>query len=198
MCTAATGGGFGVRTHYENREEELFDYLRPQMMAAIKECAPSPDFQDRAIRIDLPTLDKERRRTEREFWAAFEKAAPRILGVLLDGVSCALRNMDQVEMKDLPRMADFAQAAMACAPAFGWTTEQFLTAYKANAADADAAVLDASLVVPFLPCPWEGTASELLSYLNDTMVSDGDFHKPLVPEQNRKTQILAEGRPGAR
>ena len=67
MCTAATGGGFGVRTHYENREEELFDYLRPQMVAAIKECAPSPDFQDRAIRIDLPTLDKEHRRTEREF-----------------------------------------------------------------------------------------------------------------------------------
>jgi hypothetical protein len=98
MCTAATGGGFGVRTHYENREEEVFKYRRPLMMATIKDCAASPDFQDRAIKANLPKIDPKDRRDEKIFLPEFNAAAPRILGALLDGVSRALRDIDTVKV----------------------------------------------------------------------------------------------------
>ena len=99
MCSAATGGGFGVRTHYENRTEEIFDYRRPQGLSSIKECAVSPDLPDRALRITLQVIRKMTRRIEREFWKSFDAAAPRILGVVLDGASAALRNADSVSLR---------------------------------------------------------------------------------------------------
>ena len=168
MCSAATGGGFGVRTHYENRTEEIFDYRRPQGLSSIKECAVSPDLQDRALRITLQVIRKMTRRMEREFWKSFDEAAPRILGALLDGASAALRNADSVKLEALPRMADFAHCAVAAVPAFGWTREQFLSAYRDNIAGADESVLEASHIARFLPSPpWIGTAQALLDSLNE-------------------------------
>ena len=179
MCSAATGGGFGVREHYEGRTEEIFDYTRPQGFSAIRECANSPDIQDRGVALNLPAIPRGKRRTEKEFWSAFNDAAPGILGALLDGVSCALRNIDRVEIDELPRMADFAQLAIAALPALGWKAEQFLAAYCANGEAANAGILEASPIAALLPGlaseGWQGTAAELLERLNGT-----------APEQLRK------------
>ena len=153
-----------MRQHYADREEELFAYCRPQMLASIKECAVEADFKDRAIEIGLPPLTDDQRQTEKTFWAAFDLAAPGILGALLDGASYALGHV--TEVKGLPRMADFAKYAIAAVGAFGWSREQFLAAYNANSASADEAILEASPVVPFLPDFWDDTATRLLDDLN--------------------------------
>jgi hypothetical protein len=61
-------------------------------------------------------------------------------------------------------MADFARCSAAAVPAFGWTADAFLEAYRANIADADAGALEASLVAALLPpAPWTGTATDLLA-----------------------------------
>ena len=51
LCRLATGGGFSTRTLYENREEEIFDAVRPVILNGI------PEFVDAAgpgEPIDLP------------------------------------------------------------------------------------------------------------------------------------------------
>ena len=50
----------------------------------------------------------EMRRDEAQFWREFEQARPRILGSLLDAASAGLRNLPNVRLDQLPRMADFA------------------------------------------------------------------------------------------
>jgi len=48
----------------------------------------------------------DRRRTEAELTQDFVTAHPRILGALLDAVSAALRNVDDVVLNKKPGMAD--------------------------------------------------------------------------------------------
>lgn len=175
ICMAATGGGFAVRTHYENREEELFSFMRPVAITAIRMIIVSPDLEDRAVILDLPRIADEKRRDEEGFWADFDQAYPELFGVILDGLSTALRNVDAVELKRCPRLADFAVWSCAAMPAFEWTKDDFMSAYTANREDANAATLESNLIAPFVedlapmaPAePWKGTATELLQLINN-------------------------------
>jgi hypothetical protein len=49
LCRLSTGGGFSTRTLYENREEELFDGMKPAILNGITDVANRPDLLDRAI-----------------------------------------------------------------------------------------------------------------------------------------------------
>ena len=76
-------------------------------------------------------------------------ARPRILGALLDVVSAAMAREPEVELDELPRMADFARWTAAAAPALGWDADGLLAAYARNRAAANETTLDASpLVAP--------------------------------------------------
>jgi len=74
------------------------------------------------------TIPEDRRRPEAELYAAFEKVRPFILGALLNGVATALRQLPNVKLSSLPRMADFALWATAAETAFGWDRGAFLAA----------------------------------------------------------------------
>src|SRR5438046_1958550 len=79
-----------------------------------------------------------RRRTEAELWANFDKAAPGILGGLLDVMSAALARLPDTVLPgeaaaDL-RMADFALLAIAAEPGLGWPRGTAVCALKGNAA----------------------------------------------------------------
>jgi hypothetical protein len=130
-----------------------------------------PDLQDRAISLTLEKINDDKRRTEAELEADFEKVRPQVLGALLDAVSVALRDVAGIRLEKLPRMADFAVWAAAAAPAFGWTAEQFLAAYDRNRGEATATALEASAIGPWVlrllekTSPWEGIARDLLREL---------------------------------
>ena len=132
LCRLATGGGFGVRELYSDQDEVLFDAQRPVLLNSIEEILLRGDLLDRAILHALPRIADAKRETEATFWSRFEAAQPRILGSLLDGVSCALRRLDSVRLPYLPRMADFVVWVEAAAPAFGWKEGDFLEAYRRN------------------------------------------------------------------
>ena len=57
---------------------------------------------------------------ENDFWPKFEQVRAGILGVLLDAVSTALRDLERVTPDRLPRLADFGQWVTAGESAFGW------------------------------------------------------------------------------
>jgi hypothetical protein len=174
LCRLATGGGFAVRQLYTDSDEILFDAMKPAILNGIEDVVTRPDLADRAIFLTLEAIPEERRRPERELWVALDKARPRILGALLDAVSCGLKNIDRVKLARLPRMADFALWAAACDTAF-WPHGTFMAAYERNRVDAVESVIDADSVASAIRtlmqgrAEWMGNASTLLHALSNAV-----------------------------
>jgi len=181
FCRLATGSGFGTRKLYENDEETTFEGTRPQVMNGIGDVATRGDLLSRALVLVLPPITAGDRMTEADFFDAFDKACPRILGVLYDAVSAALRNLPTTETEALPRLADFARWVTAAEPAFGWPEKTFLDAVQHNQRQANELVLEASPITPYIrdlaADDWLGTPSELLVALNE-----------LAPESLRRSR----------
>lgn len=171
FCRLSTGGGFATRQLYSDDDERIFEAKRPLILNGIDGIVNRMDLADRSIFIDLPPLPEDKRRPESELWEAFYKIRPRILGALLDAVSAALSNIDDVRLGRLPRMADFALWVTAAEPALPWESGQFMQTYEANRRQAVEMSLDADPVAVALQtfmatrAAWTGSASDLLAKL---------------------------------
>jgi len=137
-------------------EEILFQAARPIIVNGITDIATRADLLDRSVCLHLPTIPKEKRADDAQLFAYFEEARPLILGGLLNGVCAAIRNLPQVKLKRLPRMADFAKWATAAVSGLGFDTGSFMAAYNRNRNAASEAALEASPV-----------AGALLSYVRE-------------------------------
>jgi hypothetical protein len=170
LCRLATGGGFAVRQLYSDQDEVLFDAARPMILNGIEDMVTRPDLADRAVFLTLEPISEEGRRPEHELWTAFELERPRILGVLLDAVSKGLAELPRTKLDKLPRMADFALWATACATAL-WPAGTFWSAFCGNRDEAVDGVIDADPIAAAVRAlmttrtEWTGTASELLGAL---------------------------------
>lgn len=170
LCRVSTGLGFSTRTLYENDEETLFDACRPIVINGIGVLGTRSDLLDRTIELELPRIPDDRRQDEAQFWAAFDREQPAILGALLDAVSGAIGRLDAVKLERAPRMADFARWVVAAEPALGWPSGSFLKAYTGNRDAIHEIALDAAVIVAPMRTMLEsgefvGTATELLDRL---------------------------------
>ena len=174
LCSLATGGGFATRALYTDSDEMLFSAMRPTVLNGI-EFVTRSDLADRLIFLKLPSIKEGSRRTEQELWAEFEAKRPSIIGALLDGVVCGLRELPNTPIEPYPRMADFAHWVSACSGVLGGRGE-FKAAYDANRSAATLDVLESDPVagavrllmqkiVLFDDNSWAGTATELLDEL---------------------------------
>jgi hypothetical protein len=171
LCRVSTGLGFSTRTLYENDEETLFDACRPIVINGIGVLGTRSDLLDRTIELELPRIPDDRRQDEAQFWAAFDREQPAILGALLDAVSGALGQLEAVKLERAPRMADFARWVVAAEPALGWPSGSFLKAYTGNRDAIHEIALDAAVIVPPMRTMLDsgeflGTATELLDRLS--------------------------------
>jgi hypothetical protein len=148
LCRMVTGVGFSTRKLFTDAEEQIFNVCRPIQLNSIGEVITRADLLDRAIVIELPVIPKTERRTDEEMADHYQSVQALILGLLLDGVACALRNYRDLKLPSMNRMADFQRWAAAAMPAFGWTAEDFLNAYALNIEAAQGVALDSSPVVP--------------------------------------------------
>jgi len=168
ICRLATGGGIGGRQLYTDHEEAVFEAQRPVILNGIPDFATRGDLADRALVFTLPPIHEDQRQAEAQFWERFEEARPRILGALLEAVSCALRRLSEVEPIRLARMADFCVLGMAAAPALGWSEDDFFDAYETNRAQAVEVSLEANPVATAIlrlvekDGGFDGTATDLL------------------------------------
>src|SRR5271169_6005301 len=173
-CRLATGGGFGGPELYSDHDEAIFDATRPLVFNAIPDLGSArPDFLDRALIVELLDIKPEVRRDEAQFWREFEEARPRILGALLDAATAGLRNLPNVRLDQLPRMADFAIWVSACERVLGLELGEALESYRANCAEARNLALESSpLYEPVAELAQEGfsgTVAELHARLNCMM-----------------------------
>ena len=184
LCRVATGGGFSTRQLYTDADEVFFAATRPIILNGIDYIADRPDLADRALILNLPSIDEFHRREEKDLYAEFENKLPQILGALYDAVSTALARLPQVNLARKPRMADFAVWAVAAAPALGFAPEEFLDAYCGNRAEAVQETLEGDPVAVAISAlmdertrtdgtdVWEGTCKELLTTL-ERLTDDG-------------------------
>jgi hypothetical protein len=183
LCRVATGGGFATRALHTDDEEVIFDFIRPVVVNGIDDVATRPDLADRCLVITLPAIRAAKRRRERDILASFASAAPRIYGAILSAVAGALGRESEVDLVELPRMADFAVFATAAEEALGWSNGDFMRAYQANRNDATSIAFDADLVaqavVRFMASrsEWTGPARDLLEQL-----------APSVSERDRESR----------
>ncbi len=171
ICRLSTGGGFSTRTLYENREQELFDAMRPVILNGISDVATRSDLLDRSIIVTLPKMEDEDRRPEQKLWAELEEIRSEVLGEILDAVSTGLRDLLDTKLNALPRMADFALWVAAAESGLGWETGTFMDAYEENRGETTILALEsepvADAVLQFMEGrnEWSGTASVLLEKL---------------------------------
>lgn len=141
LCRIAMGGGFSARALHTDADETIFVARRPMLLNGIPgTILGRPDLADRALSLELRPLRE--RREEAELRAEFTKLRPGLLGLLLDGLSAALRNVATTKIEDPPRMIDAAVWAEAAAPGLGIEPGRIAAAWRANRDQADRAALE--------------------------------------------------------
>lgn len=182
LCRLATGGGFSTRTLYTDRDQELFDAMRPVILNGIGDVITRPDLLDRALIINLPPIPRGSRKLERTLDAEIEATKPGVLGAIFDAISEGLSNLENVTLDELPRMADFARWGAATEQALGGSPGSFMNAYTESQEEAiDTALESWPIVAPLWKFArayageenaWEGTASDLFKALNERASDD--------------------------
>ncbi len=172
LCRVAGGEGFGTRTLYADREEEVFASARPVVLTGIAEAASRPDLLDRSYVVEAPRIPDDQRLDERRLRSDFGRDSGQMFGVLLDGLASGLRHLLSVELVRPPRMADAARFAVAAEEGLRLPPGTMVSALDSARESATSAVLESSAlaqaVVDFVreKGPWRGTAAALLEELN--------------------------------
>jgi len=99
------------------------------------------------------------------------ETGPKLLGVVLDATVTGMLNVDKVKLRASPRMADFAEWAIACSEVLGWEPEEFVLSYVAARLETQSEMAETSQLMRAVKQlvkdnPWDGTATELLNTLN--------------------------------
>lgn len=132
LCRISTGGGLRTRRLYTDTDEVVLEFCRPVVVNGIGQVIHRPDLLERTAPIELKAIAPEERLTEDEIWAKWREARPLILGGLLNAVSTAIQNVNEIELSGLPRLADWARWGEAAGPALGWEPGAFVAAIDAG------------------------------------------------------------------
>lgn len=174
LCRLATGGSFSARTLYTNDSETLIELCKPVLLNGITDFVTRPDLASRSIIIELAPIPETERKSLGEVMAAFHRDLPKMLGVLMGGLSAAIRNKESVRLERLPRMADVVLWCTAAEEGLGWEAGSFAKALEVNQLNAvlthlstdPVAVALRSFMINLAQGSWTGTATELLIELN--------------------------------
>jgi hypothetical protein len=184
LCRLLTGGGIGKRALYTDLDQVLVDIMRPGIVTSIPAVAERPDLADRSVMLACVPILPAKRRAESMFWSDFSAKQGEIFGAVLDIVACGLRELPTVDHADLFRMADFHRWGRAIESMNGGTGS-FDAAYRANRNESIVVAIETDSVAAGIVTMmqglkesgdgykrWNGTASELRSYLITQAGSD--------------------------
>jgi len=180
FCRLSTGGGLATRELYTDSEETLFNVTRPIILNGIDELATRGDLVDRSIIINLPRINGDSRKLERDIEREFEAEKPKFFGSILNLLSGILATKDLFSLNSYSRMADFEHWIYAAEIGAErrderlWPTGTFSLVYeqkrKSSSVDCLEAEPLAGLIEKFLieyPSVMEGSATDLLSVFNN-------------------------------
>lgn len=189
LAQACTGGGFSKRQLYTDDDDIIYQLKRCIGINGINLLISKPDLMDRSILLPLDRIHPSKRMDEAKFWEGFEKAKPSIIGAIFDAVSKAMAIYPTVELKELPRMADFVKWGYAIAAALGGHGDKFLRDYRQNVVRQNEEVIQgntlAQAVLKLMDDQesWEGNIKEAWHKLKET--ADPDKNDASFPKSER-------------
>jgi hypothetical protein len=189
LCRACTGGGISVRELYTTADERILFFKRCVIMNGINVVANRADLLDRSILFELDRIDPCDRKEEAVFQKDFEAAKPEIVGGMFDVLSKAMAIYPTVELKELPRMADFSRWGYAVAEALCIGGKKFLEYYRQNMNTSNLEAISSDHVAAAVMAlmetrtEWEGTMTELLKGLEEIALNERiDTHPKYWPQ----------------
>jgi hypothetical protein len=171
ICQLATGGGYATRKLYADDEEMILDSINPVILNGINTAVSRGDLVDRTIHIEALPIEEDKRKLEQEFWPSFNNAAPGIMAIILDVLTGILENRNKIQIKKLPRMADFALWVTAGEETLGWNPGSFIKAYNENREELESELLDTNTLAEAVfdllanQPSWKGSATVLFNIL---------------------------------
>lgn len=172
LCRAISGTGGFKRELFTTDEDFVYAILRCIALNGINNIVNRPDLIERCIFVELARIPEERRSTEGTLWPRFEEALPAILGGCFDVLAKAMALEPDVQLKKMPRMADFTRWGCALTTAMGLDKQSFLDAYAANmASQNEDAVSEEPVGLAMIEfaksrAEWTGDYTQLLALLN--------------------------------
>ena len=182
ICRAVTGEGSEYRQLYTDEGFVIRNFRRVIGLTGVNVPARKGDLLDRALLFGLIGLSELKRTDETQLKKKFHDILPMILGSILSTISKAMIIYPTVELKTLPRMADFAKWGYAIGEALGGRGDEFLMAYsqdkKARAIETLEANQFTYIILLFMEetNEWTGTPTELLNALVKKAVENSNIN----------------------
>lgn len=107
FCTAATGGTLTTRQLYTDADQQVILLHGALIINGIHAFINQPDFAQRCLPMQLPTLPEKNRRSETELEAALTRDLPAIQRGLFDLIADVLVHLPTVKATHPQRMIDF-------------------------------------------------------------------------------------------
>lgn len=171
LCKLSTGGSFVRRVLYTTNDLTASTTQNVVILNGIPNVAERPDLLDRSLLIELAPFELQARKTERQIKDLTSKYLSGILGSIFSILAKALACVEDVQIGELQRMADFHRWSLAVGQVMGYTSEQVNEALRYNQQKQIEAAKEASwvseLLISYLTerFVYEGTATELLTEL---------------------------------
>lgn len=200
LSRAVTGEGFSKRKLYSDDDDILYSFRRVIILTGINLVVTKPDLLDRSLLVSTERLVERQRIPDRVLTDRFEAAQPTLFGALLDLLAGAMTAQPTVTVR-LPRMADFAQWGAALAVAQGDSATRFEEDYQWNVTRQNEQAISESFVATLLltfmtdRVTWQGTAENLLGYLQGEANSMGITRKDMPGTPQLLGRRLREVRP---
>jgi hypothetical protein len=191
LCKISTSGSFAKRKLYSNFDESVIELAKPTIVNGIDDLTTRPDLADRSIVLHLPHIKDSERRSSKVIRQEFEDSKQKIFHCLLDALAFGLSRKDSIQLKQKPRMADFAQLACACLEYFGIPAEVTNQLLLENRNQVSKDVVDMNSVgrrvLWFMSEKtfWQGTPTELHNQLSLSAIEQSperDYSYPKTPQ----------------
>lgn len=173
LARACTGESYQKRKLYTDDESVIFHCKKAMGLNGINMVPTEPDLLDRCLIFELEAISDNQRKSEQDFWNSFEKMKPKLLGALFDNLSKAISLKGHINLKEKPRLADYASWCAASVNALGENVDDLIAAFNLNTQTQNSEAIEtnptAQLIVEFMRelelGRWSGGASELLERL---------------------------------
>jgi RepB DNA-primase from phage plasmid len=171
LCRLVTGEADSKRSLYTDDEDFIYEMKRAVLLNGINAPTERGDAQDRTLPVELQRIPDNKRRSEEDLWAQFERQHSCLLGAIFDTLSKTLREKETLRLHRRPRLADWGEYAAAAYKVLGWGVEQFLNDWGEVVRVQNMGTLDGSpvaqAILSFMDSrnKWTGLASDLYAKL---------------------------------
>ena len=172
LCMLSTSGSVSARTLYTNSEITTHKLHAPVVLNGLTNFIPTSDLAQRCLVLEIPALDPNDRRSEKELMAELNEAKPRIMKGMFDLCAEILEVLPTVTPKYKERMIDFSYWLAAIEKVKDFDDGLLQQAYHDLLVESQ---LDSVMGDPLAAAvyqlvttdigSWKGTAKELLNEL---------------------------------